>query len=263
MSGYLAPILARKEREIARRRRHAGPATEAPVRRGPSVLERLRRPAGERPRVIAEVKFRSPSAGEIRPWRAGEGVRVARGYADAGADAVSVLCDGPGFGGSPLLLRRVASAVSPVPVLFKEFVLDPLQIDLAVRCGASMILLLVCALPDERLASLVDECLARGLEPVVEAASAAELDRALATRARVVGVNARDLSSFRVDPARARELVEKIPSERVAVYMSGVGGVEDMRLVARGRADALLVGSGLMRAADPGARLASWLEEGA
>lgn len=256
---YLAPILARKRRELARRRRHLRGALDA-RRDGPRPS--LARPVGERPRIIAEVKFRSPSAGPIRPWTAGEGRRVAMGYAAAGADAISVLCDGPGFGGSPLELRRIARAVS-APVLFKEFVLDPLQLDLAVRCGASLVLLLVAALDDAELGGLVDEAVARGLEPVVEAASGAELTRALGTRARVVGVNARDLRTFRVDPAQALALVEKIPNDRVAVYMSGVESAEDMRRVAGGRADALLVGTGLMRAPDPGARLAGWLEEAA
>lgn len=260
MTDHLAAILARKRREIERRRRH--PPSRAPARReGPRPD--LRRPPGALPRVIAEVKFRSPSAGPIRSWAPGEGVAVAQGYAKAGAAAISVLCDGPGFGGSALELRRVARAVAPTPVLFKEFVLDPLQLDLAVVCGAALVLLLVRAFDDATLARLVDESLARGLEPVVEAASAAELERALATRARVVGVNARDLGTFVVDPARAAGLVEKIPSERVAVYMSGVETAEDIRRAAAGRADALLVGSALMAVPDPGARLARWLEEAA
>lgn len=262
MSGYLGPILARKRREIARRRRHGAPAPARADRRGDDeALAALRRPAGALPRVIAEVKFRSPSAGAIRPWAAGEAVRVGRAYVDAGASAVSVLADGPGFGGSPLTLRRVARAVAPTPVLFKEFVLDPLQIELAARCGARSILLLVCALDDDALAALVDASLGRGLEPVVEAASEQELERALATSARILGVNARDLTSFDVDPDRAERLVEKIPSERVAVYMSGMSSAEDLRTVARGRADAVLVGSGLMRAPEPGEALRSWLEE--
>jgi len=259
---YLSPILARKRREIERRRRHGARAPQRADRHGDDAARSaLRRPDGALPRVIAEVKFRSPSAGPIRPWAPGDAVRIGRGYADGGASAVSVLCDGPGFGGSALSLRRVARAVAPTPVLFKEFVLDPLQIELAARCGARLVLLLVCALDDDALAELVDASLARGLEPVVEAASEAELERALATSARILGINARDLSSFDVDPGRAERLVEKIPSDRVAVYMSGMSSAEDLRTVARGRADAVLVGSGLMRAPEPGAALRGWLEE--
>ncbi len=184
---------------------------------------------------------------------------MARAYEAGGATAVSVLADRPGFGGSPLEVRRVANAIA-LPVLFKEFVLDPIQLDLAVAVGASMALLLVRVLDQERLEALVAACHERRLEPVVEAADEAELERALGTEATVVGVNARDLRTFEVDPARAARLIESIPSERVAVYMSGVRDVEDMKRVRDGRADAALVGEGLMRAEDPGARLASWLE---
>lgn len=258
---YLAPILERKRREIARRRRHGatGP-TRADGHGDAAALAELRRPPEGLPRVIAEVKFSSPSAGRIRAWGAGEAVRIGRAYAEAGASAVSVLCDGPGFGGSPMALRRVAQAVAPTPVLFKEFVLDPLQVELAAQCGARLILLLVCALDDDALSALVDASLGRGLEPVVEAASDEELERAIASGARVLGINARDLSSFDVDPGRAERLVEKIPHDRVAVYMSGMSSAEDLRTVAHGRADAVLVGSGLMRAAEPGDALRGWLE---
>ena len=258
---HLSRILERKARECERRRRHLSlfdPAASAgaEVDRGPAVLEALRRTS--RLRVIAEVKFRSPSEGAIRPWRPGEALAVARGYVGGGASAISVLCDRAGFGGSVLELRRVARAVS-VPVLFKEFVLEPIQIELARTAGASMVLLLVRALDDATLGALVDRCRARGLEPVVEAADEAEVERALATRARVIGVNARDLSSFRVDAALAGRAIQKIPRDRVAVYMSGVSSRDELERVAGGRADAALIGSGLMRAPDPGRKLAELL----
>lgn len=256
MGDVLSRIVARKADEVARRQRRPPPSgARADARGAPAALRRR----GGVPRVIAEVKFRSPSAGPIRPRSAGEGARVAQGYERGGAAAVSVLADGPGFGGSPLEVRRVSRAVG-VPVLFKEFVLDPLQLDLAVAVGASMALLLVRVLEQERLEALVAGCHARGLEPVVEAADEAELERALATDAAIVGVNARDLRTFEVDPSRAARLISSIPSERVAVYMSGVRDVDDLKRVRDGRADAALVGEGLMRAADPGGRLASWLE---
>ena len=256
MSDVLQQILGRKGREVRRRRRRGWAITEPADARG--VPDALRRQGGA-PRVIAEVKFRSPSAGPIRPRSAGEGVRVALGYARGGAAAVSVLADGPGFGGCPLEVRRVARAVS-VPVLFKEFVLDEVQLDLAVHAGASMALLLVRAVEAPRLNELVEACRHRGLEPVVEAADEGELETALASEASIVGVNARDLRTFAVDPARAARLIESIPPERVAVYMSGVRTDDDLRRVRDGRADAALVGEGLMRAPDPGDRLKSWLE---
>lgn len=260
MRDYLAEIVARKWRELARRRRHltlavSGLAAVPPdPDRGALALRALRRPPGAAPRVIAEVKFRSPSAGPIRPRRRGEAVSVARSYVRGGAAAVSVLADGPGFGGSPLDVRRVSQAVE-APVLFKEFVLDPLQVELARAMGASLVLLLVRALEDAALRELVAAIREAGMEPVVEAADAAELDRALGTGATVVGVNARDLRTFQVDVEAAGRILAAAPPDRVAVFMSGVHGREAFRRVAAGRADAVLIGEGLMRAADPEQKL--------
>jgi indole-3-glycerol phosphate synthase len=267
MSDYLGPILERKRREVARRRAHVGlPRAAAraappapPEDRTAVVLERLRRSPGDAPRVIAEIKLRSPSAGPIRQRSAGLVQAIARDYVQGGAAAVSVLCDGPGFGGGPLDLRRAAAAVS-APLLFKEFVLDPIQIELAQAVGAHMVLLLVRALSPRQLAELVDEVLRRGMAPVVEAADEQELEVALATRAAVVGVNARDLRTFRVDGERALRAVERIPRERVAVHMSGIVSAADLRAVADSRADAALIGEALMRAPSPGARLREWLD---
>jgi indole-3-glycerol phosphate synthase len=208
--------------------------------------------------VLAEVKFRSPSAGEIRPWSAGEGVRVAQAYERAGASAVSVLADGPGFGGSPLLVRRVAEAVS-VPVLYKGFVLDSVQVDLAYDVGASLVLLLVRALGDSDLRALIQQVRGLGMEPVVEAASSAEVDRAVAAGSTIIGVNSRDLSTFDVDMAAARACIAQIPAGCVAVFMSGVRSADDFREVAQSRADAVLMGEGLMRSEDPGVRLSELL----
>ncbi|MFW2387886.1 MAG: indole-3-glycerol phosphate synthase TrpC [Polyangiales bacterium] len=262
MTDFLSTILARKRLENERRRRHVAamrPTERAPQpERAESGIRALRRTSGKPPSVLAEVKFRSPSAGEIRPWSPGEGVRLAEGYARAGASAVSVLADGPGFGGSPLLVRRVAKAVQ-VPVLYKGFVLDSVQVDLAYDVGASLVLLLVRALDDGELRALIDAIRALGMEPVVEAASAAEVDRAVAASSTIIGVNARDLGSFKVDMAAARECVSQIPADRLAVFMSGVRTVDDFREVAQGRADAVLIGEGLMRSKDPGARLSELL----
>ncbi len=272
--GVLGDILERKCREVARRIRHASSessvasdsaadAAAAPGRspsaRMAETFARLRRGHGSMPHVIAEVKFRSPSAGEIRPWRRGEAVRVAGAYERGGASAISVLADHPGFGGSPLTVRRVAAAAG-VPVLFKEFVLHEVQLELARRCGASLVLLLVRALEPSTLARLVRSAEDLGLLPVVEAADADEMQRALDTGAALVGVNARDLRTFHVDPALARRCLEVVPDDRVAVFMSGVKTRSDLEAVAEGRADAVLVGEGLMRTDDPEATLRRWLD---
>ena len=253
----LESIVERTRRHVARQRRRYAPSDQPHPERGVNALHALRRGRGL-PRVIAEVKFRSPSAGQIRERRPGEAVRVATAYERGGAAAISVLADGPGFGGGVADVRRVTAAVS-CPVLFKGFVVDPFQVRIAADVGASLVLLLASVLDDEALGTLIGETHRLGLEPVVEVANDGELARALRTRARVVGVNARDLHTFRVDPSAAARCVEAIPSDRVAVYMSGVRSREDLRQVARGRADAALVGEGLMRHTNPGDVLAEWL----
>lgn len=262
MTDYLAAILARKRCENERRRKHVAamqPIDRRPEpERGSRGIRALVRATGQPPAVIAEVKFRSPSAGQIRARSPGEGLRVARSYQRGGAAVVSVLADGPGFGGSPLLVRRVARAVD-VPVLYKEFVLDPVQVDLAFDVGASLVLLLVRALDDADLEALIVRTRAHGMEPVVEAANADEVARAVAVGSTIVGVNARDLRTFRVDMDAARICVDRIPSDKLAVFMSGVHSAEDFRHVARSRADAVLIGEALMRSEDPGARLAELL----
>jgi len=266
MSDYLGSILARKRREVARRHAHATLAACAaqrldehePQDRGALAVQRLRRSADAPPRVIAEIKMRSPSAGPIRSRSAGLIQAIARDYVAGGAAAVSVLCDGPGFGGSPLDVRRAAAAIT-APVLFKEFVLDPIQVTLARSVGAHMVLLLVRAVEPGVLGELVEEVLRQRMAPVVEAADENELEIALATRATLIGVNARDLRTFRVDPERARRAIARIPSGRVAVHMSGVVSTEDFLAVAASRADVVLIGEALMRDPAPSVRLREWL----
>ena len=265
MKDYLTPILARTRLENLRRRRHykASPKvhrTPDPVR-AENAVRALHRPSGTAPSVLAEIKFRSPSAGSIRPWAPGEGLRVAKSYEKGGAAAISVLADYHGFLGSPLQVRRVARAVS-VPVLFKGFVLDPVQVELAYDVEASLVLLLVRALTEADLFSLVAQVHDLGMEPVVEAADADEVERALETGARIVGVNARNLRTFQVDTEAANHCLARIPSDRVAVFMSGIRTRDDFRRVAGGRADAVLIGEGLMRSADPGGHLSKLLERG-
>jgi indole-3-glycerol phosphate synthase len=261
---HLARIVARKRVEVERRIRRAATfaalarRAPAPVATLDDTVEALRRAPGALPRVIAELKRKSPSAGTIRARKAGELPAIAAAYAEAGAAAVSVLCDGPGFGGSVLDLARVARRVA-LPVLFKEFVLHEVQLDAARAAGARLVLLLVRVLSDEQLSALCKAARARALEPVVEAADAGELERALALDARIVGINARDLRSFGVDANAALTLVERIPRERIAVFMSGIRSAEDLARVAATRADAVLIGEGLMRASDPGAALRALL----
>jgi indole-3-glycerol phosphate synthase len=251
----LDEIVARKRREVERRARHALPRGEPqPIACETDPVSALRRDRDGLPRIIAEIKFRSPSAGVIRAREPGAVQSIARGYVEAGAAAISVLADEPGFGGSPLDVRRAAEAVAR-PVLFKEFVLSPLQVRLARWVGASMVLLLVRVLSPSELGSLIQSVREAGMEPVVEAADDDELDRALRTSATIVGVNARDLRTFQVDRRGAGRLLARIPEDRVAVFMSGISSPADLSAVAGGRADAVLMGEALMRAPCPRDRL--------
>ncbi len=215
--------------------------------------------AGPGLHLFAEVKRRSPSVGDIA---AGDNaVDRARAYAAGGAAAISVLCEPHWFGGSVDDLRAVRAAVS-IPVLAKEFVVDPRQLDLVRAAGADIVLLLAVLHTGNRLAGLVDRARDLGMEPLVEAHDERELEAALATDARLIGINNRDLRTLDVDPERAVRLRELIPADRLAIAESGV---RDTATVARWRAtgfDAALVGEALMRSADPAAAARAFVAAG-
>ncbi len=204
--------------------------------------------------LIAEVKRRSPSAGAIGPDL--DPVAHAAAYARAGACAISVLTDGPFFGGSLEDLRAVA-ATAGLPVLRKDFILDELQIAEARAVGASAVLLIVRALGPARLAELVAAAHDWGLEALVEVHDAGELDLALASGARIIGVNSRDLDTLAVDPEAAWGLLSRIPADRVAVAESGMATAGDVHRAAAAGADLVLIGTALSAAADPRALAAA------
>jgi indole-3-glycerol phosphate synthase len=202
---------------------------------------------GTRVGVIAEVKRRSPSAGSIRE-DLDPGQRAAL-YARHGAAAISILTDAPFFGGSIEDLRAAAGA--GVPLLRKDFILDELQIVEARAAGASAVLLIVRALAPIDLRNLLDSAAAHGLDALVETHTEAEVDRALEAGARLVGVNSRDLDTFRIDVESAWRLLGRVPSDRIAVAESGMASPADVRRAAEAGADAVLVGSALSAASDP------------
>jgi len=210
--------------------------------------------------LIAEIKRSSPSAGEIaRPDE--DIVARARAYEAGGAAAISVLCEPHWFGGSVDDLRAVRAAVG-IPVLAKEFVVEDIQLPHLRAAGADLVLLLAVLHPAKRLARLVDRALEIGLEPVVEAHDEAELKRALATNARIIGINNRDLRTLAVDTERATRLRALVPDDRLVVAESGV---RDAATVAAWRAvgfDAALVGEALVRAGDPAAAARSFVAAG-
>ena len=199
--------------------------------------------------LIAELKRSSPSAGIIAT--AGDDlVARARAYEAGGAAAISVLCEPHWFSGSVADLRAVADAVA-IPVLAKEFVVDRRQLALLRGAGADLVLLLAVLLPGRRLRAFVAEALDLGLEPLVEAHDERELEAALATDARVIGINNRDLRTLDVDPERASRLRALVPDDRLAVAESGVRSPATIATWRANGYDAALVGEALMRAPDP------------
>jgi len=210
--------------------------------------------------LIAEIKRRSPSAGRIAA-EAEDVVARARAYQAGGASAISVLCEPHWFGGSVDDLARVRSKVT-VPVLAKEFVVDPRQLVLLRAAGADAVLLLAVLHPRRALARLVDRALELGLEPLVEAHDERELDAALATSARVIGINNRDLRTLDVDPERASRMRELVPEDRLVIAESGVRDVATIRGWRALGFDAALVGETLVRATDPTAAARSFVEAG-
>jgi indole-3-glycerol phosphate synthase len=198
--------------------------------------------------VIAEVKRRSPSAGSIRE-DLDPGERAAR-YAEHGAAAISVLTDGPFFGGSVEDLRQAASR-APVPILLKDFVLEEVQIVEARAAGAAAVLLIVRAL-GPRLDPLLRFAHHWRLTPLVEVHSAAELSVALEAGATVIGVNSRDLDTFTIDAAAALRIISQVPAGCTVVAESGMSLKADVEQAAEAGADAVLIGTALSAAAAPG-----------
>jgi indole-3-glycerol phosphate synthase len=216
------------------------PPPRVPDRRPPPLLAALARPTGAPIRVIAEVKRASPSQGVIRADA--DAVATARAYEAAGAAAISVLTEPTRFGGSFDDLAAVADAVS-VPVLCKDFITTEAHILAATGCGAAGVLLIARAIP-RALDRLVEAALASGVEALVEVHDELDLARALATPARLIGVNHRDLATLRLDRAKGEALLALVPPDRVRVAESGY---EDAGAMRGAPADAVLVGTALMR----------------
>ncbi len=207
--------------------------------------------------VIAEVKKASPSKGVIREDF--DPVKIAKAYQRGGARAISVLTDKKFFQGSPFYLRQVAQEVK-LPVLRKDFIIDPFQIYGAKVLGASSFLLIVSILSEGQLKDFIDLGRELGMEPLVEVHDRREAERALRAGAEVIGVNNRDLKTFKVDLSTTLELLPIIKEEgKVLVSESGIKGKEDLLNLRRAGVDAFLVGETLMRADNPEEVLRSWV----
>jgi len=253
MGAMLDRILEVKREEVRRLKATASAgdlerlaAQAAPPR---DFVGALRRTEGQPIRLIAEFKRASPSAGVIRADL--DPALVARRYRAGGASAVSVLTDGPFFSGSLDDLRAVRTAVD-LPVLRKDFILDPYQLLESRAVGADAVLLIVAALPDADLAALHGLATELGLAALVEVHTQEELGRAMALEPRAVGINNRDLKTLRVDPETALRLRPLVPPGVAVVAESGICRRTDLVRLEEAGVDAALVGGALMRCDDPG-----------
>ena len=247
----LEPILASTREAVARRREvvslaELDRAGSARVAAGDtrSFLAALVAPGLS---VIAEHKRRSPSAGVIR-----EGVsleQVVGSYERGGASALSILTDGPSFGGS-LDDLRAARAAASLPILRKDFMVDPYQLHEALAAGADAILLIVAALDQQTLVELHGLCGELGLTALVEVHDGDELARALDAGAELIGINNRDLTTLEVDTRRTDELLPLVPRGTVTVSESGLRRREQLDALAAAGVNAVLIGEALMRAPD-------------
>jgi tryptophan synthase beta chain len=240
---------------------HAADFSAAPGNEPRPIAERLAAPGLH---LIAEVKRRSPSAGAIAGDIAAGvdfAVSQARAYESGGAAAISVLCEPHWFGGSVDDLRAVRRAVA-IPVLAKEFVVDERQLPVLRAAGADLVLLLASVLSAKKLARFAELARELGLEPLVEAHDERELEAALATEARLIGLNNRNLRTLEVEPENCLRLRELVPDDRLVV---GESGVREPRSLVAWRAvgvDAALVGEALMRAPEPAAAARAFVAAG-
>ena len=194
--------------------------------------------------IIAEIKLASPSAGKLGDKEMG--VRRAKKYESGGADAVSVVVDKKYFGGSYELLKRIKHTVS-LPILTKDFIIDPYQICEAKVNGADAVLLIVKILKKNQLVQYIKLISELGMEPVVEVETEEELKVAVNTDARIIAVNARDLATFKVDIGKACELIKDIPKKFVSLGFSGVFDRRGIRNYKDAGATGVLVGTSLMK----------------
>lgn len=207
--------------------------------------------------LIAEVKKASPSAGVIRADF--DPVAIARAYEEAGASCISVLTDEKFFQGSRDFMREIRNAVH-IPILRKDFIIDPLQILEAIEYGADAILLIVSILSDEELKLFISMATEAGLDALVEVHDETELNRALKAGAAIIGINNRDLRTFQVSLQTSIDLIAKAKQHeggttKVFVAESGIHTPEDVRRLADAGAHAVLVGESLMREKDIGAKV--------
>jgi len=253
----LRAIVDHKREEVAERQRRR-PLGE--LMRGPLFAFPRRDFAGALAapgrRIIAEIKRASPSRGRIRDDF--EPVALARGYATAGAAAISVLTDERFFEGSLEHLAAIRRQVE-IPLLRKDFLLEPYQVYEARAAGADAVLLIAAILSTEVMRELLDLCRELGMAALVEIHDVEQLERALAAGATVIGINNRDLDTFETRLTNGLALVREVPAGRTVVIESGLGSPSDLVAFEAAGVRAFLIGEAFMSAPDPGARLREFL----
>jgi indole-3-glycerol phosphate synthase len=258
MAKFLATIIEHVKAQVEERRRKMSGAAlqERPLFRTPT-RGFARSLTGSSRKIIAEVKRASPSKGLIRDNC--EPVEVAKQYASHGASAISVLTEERFFQGSLSHLEQIRSTVS-LPLLRKDFIIDPYQLTEARSCGADAVLLIAALLEPSLLQELCEQATALSLDALIEVHTPAELDAALGAGAKLVGINNRDLKTFEVSLVTTETLAPLVPPGAQAVCESGIDTVEQIQRVEKLGIHVFLIGEALMRAAQPGKKLRELLE---
>jgi len=258
----LDEIFANKKIEVAKAKRKISIVDlESAIKYLPAPVDfstPLKGAANATPRLIAEVKYRSPSKGILCPDF--DPLGLARTYAENGAASISVLTDEKYFGGSLEYLKSITNLNLGIPLLRKDFIFDPYQLCEAREAGASAILLIVAMLDPEQLRELMFAAKELGLDALVETHSREEVEQALEAGASVIGVNNRDLHTFNVSLETSLALRPFIPDDLVMVAESGIHTKEDVSRLSAAGVDAMLIGEGLVAATDIGAKVRKFIQ---
>jgi indole-3-glycerol phosphate synthase len=257
MHSKLAAILSAKRDEVSRLRANipaGAPEDLPPLRDFRAALS-----APDKIGLIAEIKFASPSAGLIKEKT--DPANIGRVYEKAGAAAVSLITDKPFFGGDLTQLPHLKKAIS-LPILRKDFIIDEVQVRQSLYQGADAVLLIARVLPQQQLHELIAICRDFGLAALTEIHDRQDLEKALACGAGIIGINNRDLDSFKVDIRTTFELAPLVPDNCVLVSESGIRDADDIVSLKATRIQAVLVGSALMSSSDPAAKTAEIVNAG-
>lgn len=257
MHKQLLKIIDAKKQEVKKLKREGINFKDNDLPPARDFRKALSKPGGVN--LIAEIKFASPSAGLIREKT--DASAIGQIYERAGAAAISLLTDKQFFGGDLDTLPRLKKAVS-IPILRKDFIIDEHQVQEAFKYGSDAILLIVRILTKQQLSDLLELSFELGLSSLVEVHDKNDLDIALECGANIIGINNRDLDSFKVDMNNTFLIAPFIPKDCVIVCESGIESGNDIRRLLDNNINAALVGSSIMKSADPGAKVRELVDAG-